>query len=160
MRLDHAAISAIDNYCRRWAEAEVRQLEHFPRELVFNHAIVIPAYREDGEFLLRLRDLARSEGGVLVIVVINQPEDDEDEGASQALHSLALDSGAERWSCGSLQVQDWPGESALLVVNRFSKSRRIPRHQGVGLARKIGCDIAAALALRDQLHSHYVYSSD
>ena len=48
--------------------------------------------------------------------------------------------------------------SAVLVVNRYSQP--IPVEQGVGLARKVGADIAAKLLLDGVVTSSWIHSSD
>jgi hypothetical protein len=70
----------------------------------------------------------------------------------------ALRHGAEPLSPGAWwragRSTDW------LVVDRASAGRRLPRRQGVGLARKIGCDLALALHRAGKLDSRWIHMTD
>ena len=48
----------------------------------------------------------------------------------------------------------------VLLIDRCIEGRPLPRRQGVGLARKIGTDVAAALFARDNLASPWIGSTD
>ena len=50
--------------------------------------------------------------------------------------------------------------SALLLVDRFSPGQQIPEKQGVGLARKIGADIALTLINSKHITRPWIYTSD
>lgn len=54
------------------------------------------------------------------------------------------------------------GEGAhhVLLIDASSAGHRFPRKQGVGLARRIGCDVAVALARRGLLQARYVGAAD
>jgi hypothetical protein len=57
----------------------------------------------------------------------------------------------------------WFGSVAdfdVLVVDRTSPGFRLPKRQGVGLARRIGCDIAAALAARQAFTGELIACTD
>lgn len=151
---------AIASYCGRYAEAEITQLAKFPHLPIYRHAIVVPACREPTGFLQRLKSLAITTAETLLILVVNQPQGDKECGQNQALWQAALSSGNLRWQHGQLKLVEWQNRSAVLLVDRFSADRRIPDRQGVGLARKIGCDIALALQQRKQLLGRFIHSTD
>lgn len=48
----------------------------------------------------------------------------------------------------------------VLVVDRATPGRHFPEDQGVGLARKIGCDIAVALVQAGRLRCDYIHTTD
>jgi hypothetical protein len=48
----------------------------------------------------------------------------------------------------------------VLLVDRFSAGRRLPAKGGVGHARKIGADLAAALIHRQRVGSRWIHCSD
>jgi hypothetical protein len=48
----------------------------------------------------------------------------------------------------------------VLVVDRASAGARLPRKEGVGLARKIGCDIAVALHQDGRVRSPLIFGTD
>lgn len=159
MAVDRIA-RVIDKYCRTYAEEEVARLENFPRELCFGSAIVIPAYREDPAFLQRLRLLAEEQGRLLSVIVINQPDSDSDIDQSLTLWNFARQSGSLHWQGNGLALVEWRQQSFLLLVDRFDRDRRLPAKQGVGLARKIGCDLAIELYRREQLKTAFIHNSD
>ncbi|MGQ9425516.1 hypothetical protein ACXYTJ_07600 [Gilvimarinus sp. F26214L] len=159
---------ALEKYCRHYAEAEQRQLGTFPRHHRFSNALVVPAYKEGALFLEGLQALAQESGRTLVILVINQPandqendqECDQDQGASLALRNAALESGTAAWRVDPLTLIQWQNQSALLVVDRYSPGLRIPLKQGVGLARKIGNDLAVELFRLGILGARFIHNSD
>lgn len=160
-----SAKRVIETYLGACAEVETELLEKcdkcWPGEHPFAHALIIPVYKEGADFFKRLAARQMREESVLLIVVINQP-DTLDTPHPQNRHLLEiLQSATEHsWRQGNL----WLGklantDSAVLIVDRFS-SRPIPRRQGVGLARKIGADLALALHHRAIIKSPWLYNSD
>ncbi len=155
----------IEQYLNRYAEVEAGLLTagdtNWPGECQFAHALIIPAYREPSEFFARLvRQHLRRES-VLLIAVINQPDSlDTPDTANDRLLQTLQNNSRGIWQKENL----WLGKlvdsnSAVLIVDRFSK-RPIPRRQGVGLARKIGTDLALALYHRAIIKSPWLYASD
>ncbi len=151
----------MDKYLKHYAEAEINFLTTFPRQLNLNTALIIPAYREGPDFITRLICAAFSNRPNLYIIVINQPQDDDDMQPQQLLNDTILATGSCLWKCGNLSlIKIEKGESYFLIVNRFSASERIPLKQGVGLARKIGCDLATLLYQQHLLSNNWLCSSD
>jgi hypothetical protein len=173
--------NAINKYCTHYAEADIQHLQGFPADKTFQHVVVVPAYNEDVGLIARLQHLADPHSGTLIILVINQPDNDTDihssiallNAARQSAHSCrTLTSGASScrtladhafldWESAHLNLLEWRNNSALLTVDRFSSAAlRIPRQQGVGLARKIGCDLAVALRERNVLTADFIHNTD
>ncbi len=100
-------------------------------------AVVIPAMAESGSLFLTLESLAKNAPELLdstcVVCVINQSANVSDEIRQDNVETLARL--AEYRRTTSLH---------LLIVNACSPGRELPTGQGVGLARKIGMDWAAA----------------
>jgi hypothetical protein len=48
----------------------------------------------------------------------------------------------------------------VLAIDRCSRSRLLPKGQGVGLARKIGCDVALSLHSRGKILSPWIHTTD
>ena len=63
-------------YFTHYAEPEVLSLATFPKESVYQHVIVIPAFQESTQFIERFITSVLVEQQCLVIVVINQPDND------------------------------------------------------------------------------------
>jgi len=149
--------SKADKYCAVQGAAEVNHLVDFPTDCAFDHVVVIPAFDERADFLHRLHaQFAQS----LVVLVINQAQLGRPTPDNFQLLRAALASGQQQWQRDNLSLINWPGDSALLIVDRFNPGREIPKRQGVGLARKIGCDLALALILREQILSPWIHSTD
>lgn len=127
----------------------------------FKHVLVIPAYDESIDFLERINKSALSQDALLVILIINQPDSVNTCHANQQLWHDSHKMG-EMISAGeSYHFSHWPKtQSCLLAVNCFSSEKRLPLKQGVGLARKIGCDIAIALMESQDICSQWIHTSD
>ncbi|GAB1261399.1 hypothetical protein [Aurantivibrio plasticivorans] len=159
---DKQVTKYLDKYC----EAETTLLKEFalPSEFRngFNHAVVIPAYNETHEFVDRW--LKQFDKHALLIVVINEPDLEQGHDHSSTINKTLFDyltkSGDIVWRKGKLVLVMRQGR-AILIVDRFSQaSNRIPRKQGVGLARKIGLDIAVTLWANEQILSEVIHTTD
>ena len=146
---------ATDKYLRHYGEVEIAAL---PASCgPFRQVLVIPAYNEAPALLNRLDALFAATPALLVILVINRPTgSDCDTRLPEALR--------RRYRCSATQDNlSWhiaARNGALLLVDRFTEGRCIAANQGVGLARKIGCDLACQLMHRGQIASRWMFSSD
>lgn len=150
---------AISQYLSKYAEPECQALVHFPKK-TFQQILLIPAYQESSEFCERLQrqfnDLS-----LLVVVVINQPESENDESHQQQLFDFFHQKLSLLWQEENLYLyQKESAEITFLVVTRFEQGNRIPVKQGVGLARKIGADIACWLIANQSIECSWVGSTD
>jgi hypothetical protein len=152
---------AVQKYLKRYAETEIQWAEVLQGP--WSQTTVVPACREDLELrqaIASLDNAAAGQGGrPLTIAVINARENaapETFETNSRALAELTDDAtpvGQGAW----LNTQQ---NSDLLVVDRSTAGRRFPNDQGVGLARKIGCDIALALWARGKLEISWIRTTD
>ncbi len=150
-----ASISAdpvIRKYLATYAESESR---HLPALKQYEHVIVIPAFRESWPSLRSV--WASQPGNALIVIVINTPEFED-------LPTLQLVSDLRQHcprlaSSGPIEIRR-DGDHDLLIVDRFSEGRRIPANLGVGLARKIGADIALALIASGQVRQNRISLTD
>lgn len=159
----------ITKYLECYAEPEASvgtQLSHNA-----DHVLVIPAHNESSDLLTRLRpalDQAANRGRrTLVIVIINARDSD-----SSAVHNQN-NSLLERLKTSSqkppIKLRDsedlpcWYSSNNgfdLIAVDRTSEGHRFSPHDGVGLARKIGCDIALS-AINAKLNtSSLIHTTD
>lgn len=163
---------AVQQYLTRYAEPEVALLEEclavlpvsagkrselaalFPCQF----GLVIPCYNESSAFLSRF--MAQfSQQRVCVVVVINQPDNINNSTPQQALldwirqHTQCV---AEHAHLAFFRYN----AICLLVVQRFEGALRIPAKQGVGLARKTGADMLAALCARGLVSCTFLGSTD
>jgi hypothetical protein len=137
-----ATARVLDQYLQRHAEPEARETTTVSR--AFPRVAVVPALGE-GESLDRAIESIRVAGGgeALVIVVLNARESDP-----PAVHA------ANAAARARLRGDD------LLVIDRASPGRWIPEKQGVGLARKIGTDVAVALRAAGRVASRWIHHTD
>jgi hypothetical protein len=143
-------------------------LTSFPASRTYQHVLVIPAFQESSQFIERFVSSLLADQQCLLIVVINQP--DNDFGLQHSQAQVTLDKGIsafgdELWQQDNLRLIDLTASclnsqanSALLIVNRYMQP--IPAEQGVGLARKVGADIAVALRLHGHIASSWIHSTD
>ena len=112
---------------------------------VWQGCLVIPAFDETFEPLhQQLTSLASDD--VLVILVVNPPEDAKPRAIEDTKVLLNM-----------LHTQDY---DHVIVVDRASNGLRLNPKQGVGLARKIGSDLALALRFAGRLRSDWLLQSD
>jgi len=152
-------------YLANYAEPEA----HIAQDLLctkgtslWQYCLVIPAYKESEVFYQRLATSLLKQHAVLLVLVINQPDSLTDtDNSNTHLWRKLIDCTVEQQSRGNLQLRRIPHTtSALLLVDRFSPNRAIPEKQGVGLARKIGADIALTLIDSGNITHPWIYTSD
>ena len=151
---------AVRKYLDAWAEPEVA-IAAAVRES-YAHVLVVPARHETGAFV---RDLAAAPGLFgdrgLVIVVVNGTDDDalEHRDMNELLwREIARDS---RPLCAAPRaVVRAFGAFDLLAIDRFRSPWCFGARDGVGTARKIGCDVALALVAAGKVASSWIHTSD
>jgi hypothetical protein len=133
----------------------------------FGHALVVPACGE-GEMLVEmLRSVPRGAlGDVLVVLVVNGKK----TSAAWVHEENRAVLGRLRRAFGDGRVEvvsrDPPthllafDRGRILVLDRSGPEHLFPGDQGVGLARKIGGDLAARLYASGRLASPFVHSTD
>ena len=136
-------------YFSRYAESEIDTLithqSLLPESFLVENVLVIPAYQETSAFVERFLPSVLSQSPVLMVVVFNEPIDNEadikesikgsiKDSPQQKLHQFALSCGEVSWQYENLTlVKSTTSKAWLLVVDRFTKA--IDKDQGVGLAR-------------------------
>ncbi len=155
----------LEKYLRCWGESECLSARSLCQSALpgrcFKHTVIIPCFDERPDFARRLQESALWGQNLLAIVVINQPA--HIEGPSRINQQLwaFLAQQPCLGSADNLHIYQRPeADSAWLVVDRFSAGRGLNPKQAVGLARKIGCDIAAQLYLDGYLRSRWLHSTD
>ena len=137
---DHASL-----YFARYAEPEAKGAPSAAR--TYRHVLSIPAFDETGDFLQRV--LPRGAADLLVILVANVPDDVRREDAAFARTRELLD------LAGGL---DRARNVDVAIVDRVNTP--VPRRAGVGLARKIGADIALRLIVERRIEVPVIFSTD
>jgi hypothetical protein len=153
----------VSQYLERYAEPESRLAERV--DGAFEAVLVVPAHRESVALLDGFRAAgAGARGRLLVILVVNAARDARAE--SRAETRLLLDEIEQLHGPGVVLSREPAllryelSAFTLLVVDRASPGAELPEKQGVGLARKIGADLACALFARGRVELPFVFSSD
>ncbi|MBV1882560.1 MAG: hypothetical protein KUG82_13060 [Pseudomonadales bacterium] len=158
----------VEQYLTRYAEAETQLLETFP-SYQYDHCLVIPAFRETSHYIKRLFNsnfrYPKTPMHLLAILVLNCPNDASHSAIDKTQKNLDYihNKGILLWQRAHLLLFDIRSCTSerpihVLVVNRITHS--IPKKQGVGLARKIGADIACYLYHHGMSHSPWIHSTD
>ena len=140
----------IEQYLAHYAESEIREVAQL-RLTHSDHVLVIPAFQETTQDLLRV--IAGIDDHFLLIVVCNSGVHDT---LTVRLHQ-ELTAADDNVSVGNLS---WIQSRNMLVVDRCTPTRYIPHKQGVGLARKIGSDIALALIHQRTVSQPVIHLTD
>ena len=151
-----AADKVLRRYLQRHLEAGLPAPP--PQQRRWHNVLVIPAYREHETLLERLAQLPGAANNAnLVILVLNRPDSDPDQQANNELRSA---------------LARLPVTSPQPTLRRLNDHNEIVVHdmeltvgatassQGVGLARKTGCDIAFCWMLAGTIDGDWIYSSD
>lgn len=154
--------SVLKKYLDLYAEIEIGELGSFPHNN-YQNVLFIPAYRESVNFLDYLYNSgpAIQAGQYLLVLISNHPAGLTTAEQKQALvrHQEIYDwLDMPVWQSGNLSLHEGTKFDTILV-NRTG-TNCIPATQGVGLARKIGADIAAALYFQGAINSPWAMSTD
>lgn len=152
--------SALKKYLEGYSESEA-DIAYSIKDN-YDHLLVIPVYDESFTAISDLMRTPFNGQRVLFILVVNCPIDGDSQAIKrtvklwgQLLDSIHLPSQYEH----IVYAKKLSGHG-LLLVDRCSEDRRIPRKQGVGLARKIGADIACDLIDKGIINSRWIHSTD
>lgn len=161
--------STVQKYLRQYAEPEAKSLlDSAPSAQLSqlntgtkHYCLVIPAYKESPEFVLRLLQHPDAEK-LCIIIVVNQPQSTpyERHKANQELWTALLGLGAPVKISPTIYKVPTLSGATLYCVDRFTQAHTIPKEAGVGLARKLGADIATALFERKVFHHPVIFSTD
>jgi hypothetical protein len=153
----------LKQYLSRHAEPEAAAADAL--DGTFGHALIVPAYGE-GESLFATLGSVREgpRGETLIVVVLNSRED-----SPPAVHE-ANAAAHERLRAGASEAVPLSAElgveslryahGRIVVVDRASPGRYLPEGQGVGLARKIGNDLALRLSAGGRLAANWLHNTD
>ena len=155
--------SAIEKYLSNYAEPEVQALAQLPDSVQYQQVLVIPACNEAADFLDRLPSTPQR---TLLIVIINQAPQSAPKitAGNRRLEQSLRAFGQTLWSLAdptSMALQRKPSSSFdVLLVDRFSPGHEIPKHRGVGQARKIGADLALSMIAAGIVNSPWIHNTD
>lgn len=156
----------IAKYLRQYACPDAQLQEH-PGER-WSCVLVVPAHCEQPTLLDGYRaglvEHATRGGHPLCIIVVNTST-----AHSQQVHEAnrrlveglraRLQNPRRLGACAGTWIGQY-GPADVMIVDRTTAELRLPSGQGVGLARKIGCDIAVGLYAAGALTSPWVHTTD
>jgi len=151
---------AVKKYLGNYAEKEIHQVP--TTDFNYDHVLVVPAFDENILFWQNLKSskpLNKSKN-TLIILVINSPENSD---ACLNNHDLVKTIQAETHCLEKTEHQsllEITPYQHILLVDRHSAGLEIPCKQGVGLARKIGSDIALDLIYKRKINSPWIHTTD
>lgn len=161
-------MSRTQQYLSRYAEPEAElaaQLFSLHPRPTYRRVVVIPAFDESTGFVRRLLGHPHIQGA-LVIVVVNRPCTAALNAAGQRTQALW----SELRTLGEplqqqehlllLQCASAGGHADVLLVDYCMASRCLSPRHGVGLARKIACDIAVQLYFMARISQPWIYCTD
>tara|TARA_R110000824_G_scaffold7892_4_gene35880 strand:- start:112776 stop:114002 length:1227 start_codon:yes stop_codon:yes gene_type:complete len=149
---------SIKKYLRDYAEADIEFARHLQQN--WQHVLCVPAFDEK-DALPRFLASVLSEQGLLIILLINSPQSAENTAAADRTR-LSATTLKQQYPllkiisehCNLLQFNS--RGSHLLVVERYA----LPDKEGVGLARKIACDLACKLIHEKKVLSPWIHNTD
>ena len=146
-----ASTASITKYLTQYAEAESAQVPNPPQRT--KHILVIPAYQEN------LQDVERVYANLsdLTVVLVVNSHSQADQQTAKLLQDIKT---AWQFESGSGRLSWFTSRTSVpvLVVDRLSQP--IDENQGVGLARKIGSDIALSLISTGHIEDSFIHSTD
>jgi hypothetical protein len=147
--------NALTSYLNNHAEKEAH-LHRMTKPRVYQSVLVVPAFQESVDCLTRL--LTSPRHATLLILVANSPPSknfETQEFVSEFRHQYAT-----VWTNQHLSLHNYARLQDILLVDRCRDGNTIPRKQGVGLARKVGADIATNLIHQGVVESPWIHSTD
>ena len=149
---------AVKKYLANYAETESQQLKLLNQH--YDYVIVIPVCNESLSCLEKI--FSKVNEVVLIIVVVNSPIDKKEwqlnnEQFINSLSKLANESSVLSTESRLLKFDKL---NDVLLVDKNSQGNQINADYGVGLARKIGCDIALKYYTQGVITNPWIYSTD
>lgn len=148
---------AVRKYLQHYAEPEAAIAAKLKLEAA-DAGLVIPCYREPARCLQTWQNMLPEDRRCLLVVVVNRP-------LGSAIDSnVELLNGIEQLQLlarhGNISSHRLGENKDLICVRRDSDALALSTKEGVGTARKIGCDILLALHVTGTLRSHWLHNSD
>ena len=149
---------SVGKYLQYYAEGDIELVEGLTNQ--WQEVICIPAF-DESDILLPLLNTLSAEKNLLLILVLNSPAsaiNTEAKLRTQKLGELVKQQFPLQQTlsenCQLLQLNK--SASHLLLLEHYS----IPDKEGVGLARKIACDIACKLIHDKKINSTWIHNTD
>lgn len=148
---------AVDKYLHHYAEQQTHDDALDKLQIDREFVLVVPCYDEQAKFVERLSRHQDAER-ILLILVLNEPETDTGNRQNQVLRAW-LEANSSLTLNSTEHVAGHLGDLYFLLLDH-TEARALPAKQGVGLARKIGADLAVKLLHTHKIRSPWLFSSD
>lgn len=123
----------------------------------WEQVLVVPCFDESADFLNRLA-ATQQDVSLLLILVINRPEG-ADAGCNQVIREYLAGHLTQSLRTG-YQLHKLSHELSVLSIELDALEGPTPAAEGVGRARRVGCDTALALMQQRIIKSRWIYSGD
>lgn len=149
---------ALTQYLTHYAEHESKEVK--PLISTYDYVIVIPLCNESPECLATI--FSKIKDNVLIIVVVNSPiaKVSWQEVNSHLINNLNKTSNNQCALSRNCRLLQFDGFNDVLLVDKNTIDQQISSDDGVGLARKIGCDIALYFYCEGFIKSPWIFSTD
>jgi hypothetical protein len=157
---------AVKKYLAHYAEPEATAaLDNITWPKTYRHCLLIPAFKESAALIDHLIATGESCPELLVILIVNRPDNYQHTTCNQQLIERIFQLNPRQRPSSvvpdnQLQLFALSPTSDLLYIDRGHNHLPIPYKQGVGLARKIAADIAAALITQGIINNQWIHSTD
>ena len=145
---------AIDKYLAQYS-LRLGSLPEMPQS--WRHVMVVPCYDEAPDFISRWQAIY-SDTSLLIVLVLNRPEGGEhtaNEPVRKALAGNTTKTFEQGYSLSQLN-----NACSVLCVDLEILEGPTPTKEGVGRARRIGCDLALQLQRTGAINTDWIYSGD
>lgn len=122
-----------------------------------DYALVIPAYKEHFDFVKLLTQHEHAHK-ILLILVLNEPDNDRGNAKNRSFLG-DLNHHAEHIHTFS-NIDFYRYESLQIACIQRLEDQAIPKNLGVGMARKLGADLACHLWAKKKISCPWIFSSD
>ena len=123
----------------------------------WEHVLVVPCFDESADFLDRLA-ATQQDVSLLLLLVINRPEGADTE-CNQVIRKHLAQYPTQPLQTG-YQLHQLHDQLTVLSIDLDALEGPTPAAEGVGRARRVGCDIALALIQQGIIKSRWIYSGD
>lgn len=158
--MEMEAATAIEKYLENYAEPESKAFTSFG--FSFDHVLVIPAYNELDSLFTTLESIKEKNSLVILVVNANQNSPNEVVETNSNLLRKLRKQYFEMWRSKSSQGISLHQliNCSLLIIDRSSGGLKLEDKSGVGLARKIGADVALQLIHNNHVASRWIHTTD
>lgn len=151
----------IQKYLSVYAEPEQQTITKLEKS--YDFVIVIPICNEPNDCLQEILSNNKS-ASVLAILVINSPLNHEKSQLWQNSNHLFINHLRSKYklinNINNHEILQFSNSIDLLIIDCNSKGQQLPEKKGVGLARKIGADLAVKLYTQGCIKFSWVFSTD